>query len=345
MRLSSNNPGFQGHLVRGHHRQGVSSVKSFTLIELLVVVAIIAILLALLLPALGAARRIARQVVCADTLHGLGQGMYTYSESYHGWVPGSPNTSGNGANPGGVGRSVYGGYYHWDPDTDAWPAIHIFDWASPLLAMMASVPTEIPDRYDQSKRWAFKCPANNWLAKVNHVSRINIMTLVSSYATCRYFTYVPLSQQTGTEPGGLFWSHPFVPRDYLPKLSRIENPTAKVFLADACKIDRGNPQRISNQDYGYSTHGAWLDEADVENDSPSLSYRFSSARTEAFRHGNGINMLFFDGHVEHHAQGSSDDKNGYGSGARQALFWFPSGTDTRELPNNSKLTNTDLIVP
>jgi len=148
-----------------------------------------------------------------------------------------------------------------------------------------------------------------------------------------------------TGPGGFFWAHPFVPDDYLPKLSRLENISRKVFLADACKVDRGNPRRISNQDYGYTTHGAWLNEKDVEKDSPSLSYRFEAARLEAFRHRNGLNLLFFDGHVEYQAEGDSESNNGYGSGARQVEFWFPTGTDTAKLPNHSKLTNRDLIVP
>jgi len=325
-------------------RQMVSG--SFTIVELLVVVTIIVILVALLLPAVSTARSLAQQAACAGSFRSLGQAMQMYAQTYNDWLVGSPNTSGNGANPGGVGRTVYGGYYRWGAGGDAWPAVHIFDWASPLLAIMgASVPEDIPSRYDQSKRWAFRCGANNWVAQVNHVTRINIETVVSSYATCRYFTYVPVSQQEGTGPGGFFWAHPFVPDDYLPKLSRLENISRKVFLADACKVDRGNPRRISNQDYGYTTHGAWLNEKDVEKDSPSLSYRFEAARLEAFRHRNGLNLLFFDGHVEYQAEGDSESNNGYGSGARQVEVWFPTGTDTAKLQNHSKLTNRDLIVP
>lgn len=324
----------------------VASSHGFTLLELLVVIAVIALLLAILLPAVNKANACAQQTVGASRLHSLGQAMQTYCMTFNDWLPGSPNTSGNGANPGGAGRTVYGGYYHWDEHTDAFPAVHIFDWASPLLAMMlGSVPKDIAQRYDQSKRWAFRSPANNWLARLNHASRINIETIVSSYATCRYFTYVPTSKQTGTDPGSRFWAHPFVPNDFMPKLPNISNPHYKVFLADACKIDRSNPHEISNQEYGYSTHGAWLNENDVYTASPSLSYRFEPARSEAFRYMNGINMLFFDNHVEYRREGSSDAENGFGSGARQAKFWFPTGTDTRDLPNSSRFNNTDLIVP
>jgi prepilin-type N-terminal cleavage/methylation domain-containing protein len=57
----------------------MSQRKSFTLIELLVVVAIIAVLIALLLPALGQARKVARQVVCGNNLHQLSMAALMYA--------------------------------------------------------------------------------------------------------------------------------------------------------------------------------------------------------------------------------------------------------------------------
>lgn len=60
--------------------------KGFTLIELLVVVAIIAVLISILLPALGLAKKQAKQLLCNTNLRSMGQAMMLYADENNGGI-------------------------------------------------------------------------------------------------------------------------------------------------------------------------------------------------------------------------------------------------------------------
>ena len=63
--------------------------KAFTLIELLVVISIIALLIGILLPALGAARRTARQMQNSTQVRGIHSALVLFSQGNNTYYPGS----------------------------------------------------------------------------------------------------------------------------------------------------------------------------------------------------------------------------------------------------------------
>ncbi len=70
--------------------------QAFTLIELLVVISIIALLIGILLPALGAARRTARQMQNSTQVRGIIQGAILYAQGNNEYYPGLSSSGGSG---------------------------------------------------------------------------------------------------------------------------------------------------------------------------------------------------------------------------------------------------------
>jgi len=82
--------------------------RAFTLIELLVVISIIALLIGILLPALGAARRTARQMQNSTQVRGIHQGHVLYSQGNNTYYAGLDATGKGMASITSVANTTYG---------------------------------------------------------------------------------------------------------------------------------------------------------------------------------------------------------------------------------------------
>ncbi len=326
---------------RGYSFASVRSIASsagFSLIEVLVVVALIALLLAILLPSLSGARELARAAVCGSNLKQISLAATAYGLDQRGWLVGSPNTSGNGAPPG-----FAAGAYTPTASRDHYPALQVFDWASPLVKEFGPrAPRDFKQRYAAAVSVVPQCPSNR--RRTGPVSFPELMdlipadTLAPSYAISRFFTYVGDKAKTGETAGTLWWHEDCIPFCYVPKLERIKQPAGKAMLADAHIVSKTKGE-IANANWGFSSQGAWR-----SHDEGPVTYRGDFLREEMWRHRGKINIAAFDGHVERQREGNSDADRGKGSEARRAKWWFPPGTDTSKLPSKATC-EPDIIVP
>lgn len=302
----------------------------------MVVVALLALMLAILLPGLSGAREQARATVCAAQLRQIGLAALAYIETQRGWLVGSPNTSGNGARPGFAAMP-----YEGDPNHR--PAMHVFDWASPLHQQLRMhVPVGTPERFAAAVDDPFRCPSNRRRAgPVQVAPLIHLIpagSLAPSYATSRFFMYVGRDTHNGPYRGRLWWTHDCVPPGYAPRLERVRFPERKAFLADAHVVSKTQGE-ISNANWGFASQGAWR-----SHDEGPVTYRGAFLHSQMWRHRNGINILAFDGHVEYQKEADGRVDDGLGTGARRATWWFPSGTRTEILPSR-RSSEPALIVP
>jgi prepilin-type N-terminal cleavage/methylation domain-containing protein/prepilin-type processing-associated H-X9-DG protein len=289
---------------------------AFTLVELLVVIGIIALLISLLLPALGKARDAANTIACLANLRSAGQAMQIYVAEYNGFLPGSANTSGRHF----FAENNFNTVVVTSGNVPPGP-IQYADYIAPLARMMRLqiVGDDNPNqgaRYDFYRNMKqFLCPSfEGVLVPAFSGSPVDVGAGQGiSYATAFTFLLTKESPSPGNtrvsrmSSGAGWWQ---MPQGYAVKLTKVGQPSTKVFMSDAAKFGTTSAPTYS-LGLTPADGGVFSDFGPFGNEAEGL-YRQRTGnfdpRILAFRHGAKkphlptgayrINLLFFDGHAE-----------------------------------------------
>jgi len=263
--------------------------KGFTLVELLVVIAIIALLMAVLLPALSKAREYARRIVCGNTLKTLVTAGHIYSQSYDGqFVPVVVFTKKPGY-----------GY-----DTNTWPTNKLY---RNILSMNKRHNQE--DKGDFMMAKEFTCPSDE------------------------------LSKIVSNATGNVLWSYPYNVTDILKASTFLTAPsslTCTTSLANPCLVGGHKIQAIQRPsekivftegiDWWVEWEGADFAKAwDVLGQARIDDYRTKITppawSVVAYRHSEGVNAAFYDGHVSYLKKQEMFIKKDYDANPKRPGIW------------------------
>jgi prepilin-type N-terminal cleavage/methylation domain-containing protein/prepilin-type processing-associated H-X9-DG protein len=331
------------------HKQrvaGTSTRPGFTLIELLVVIAIIALLIGILLPALGAARGTARNMVCASTERQTALLQTHYALDNKDFYSG-PNTSNLDhwwIIPGQSEQPLDQLYFDSEPDAPT----TTYDWLSPILGEAVNLSPNRASRTAQLFNDYGCAAANVYNDTVYRITAIDdeeqFREILNeqgfrqvSYLAPTSFYYLsydsPISPLQVTQ-GKLIRrrketndSVAVAPASFSPRLDRVgTNPAMKIMFSDGTRFASQDDglDFDPNPNPGYFS-SFFANNPTIHGSSAFGREPFSAGEVAvpdnqllSYRHPNGsMNAAYFDGHAASMSQLESYSNPNP---------WYPSGS-------------------
>ncbi len=328
--------------------------KAFTLIELLVVIAIIALLIGILLPVLGVAREAGRQAVCSAHLRGALQAMQVYASESNDWLAG-PHTSGtlwrpsvDGTDPGeSSGPRTPMQNFDWMSPTLG------LTTSLPAEDNRRAVQLYDTDLRCPSNALSYNQVFQGTLPPGVQPEDVRYASYAANIAFHGWTAYEDVDRN-GSFSSGIDNTPPIFndvyrvgrvsqPLDYAPRLDRVLNPSKKVYALEGARYISadfgGNPNNPTFADFvslnlaryqrvggGFMVLPPVRGQSDTPHYLPTSSGtagngEYSGGMTNigelaAWRHQGGMNLAFFDGHVEYRKAADTIDP----------ALYYPTGT-------------------